>query len=160
MLKEIKKGFFIGLGLIVPLLFVHVIVVKYSVYEMSNLALEGYDEVFGDLGEYTEEFVLDADEAELIKKVSLSNMQEALQGKQLLVTGQFTNNSEQALNSLEIEVELFDESGAFVYECSKSFYEKMPVGVTQNYLVKCGCSEHGVPSYSSVKVNVIRASVY
>lgn len=95
-----------------------------------------------------------------VDQIALSPFTEKLQGVQLLIAGQFTNAGEKPINSLEIEAELFDENGDFVYECSKSFYEKKESGVTENYLIKCGCSTNGVPAYKTAKVRVVKATSY
>lgn len=154
MFSDIRKGFFIGLGFVIPLFFVFVLMVMYAAYEMSSFTNDLYDDAIDGVDIFSE-----GDDS-LINEVMLSPVTETLQGTQLLIAGQFTNESGKELNSLEIEVELFDEKGTFVYECSKSFYEKIPVGLTENYLVKCGCSKHGVPDFSDVKVRVTKASVY
>lgn len=154
MISEIKRGFFLGLGFVIPLAFAGCVVVGYSFYEMSQFTDGFYDETLESIDGYADS------EESYIDQISLSPVSETLQGVQLLVAGKFTNNSDEDLNSLEIEAELFNEKGEFVYECSKSFYEKIPSKVTENYLIKCGCSENGVPAYSTVKVRVIKASVY
>lgn len=150
MFKEIKRGFFFGIGFTIPLVFVSCAVIYYSFYAVSSFTEEIYDET---LSGFT------GDES-FVDNVTLSKVSETQQGVQLLIAGQFTNNHEESLNSLEIEAELFDDNGNFVYECSKSFYDEIPSGATENYLIKCGCSQNGIPEYSTVKVRVVKASVY
>jgi len=85
---------------------------------------------------------------------------ERYQGSQLLIAAQFTNNSDKVISNLEIEAELFDADGKFVYECSKSIYEEKAPGIAENFIIKCGCSENGVPDYQTVKLRVVKATSY
>jgi hypothetical protein len=80
-MSEIRKGFLLGIGLIIPLLAVQFITVKYSFLEVandsegSNASYESYNTSY-------------------IEQISLSPTIEKKQGVQLLISGQFTNNSE------------------------------------------------------------------
>ena len=160
MISEIKKGFLLGIGFIIPLAIVEFSAIKYSIHEMTGVAAQAYEEAYGESDGDTLDAAYNDYEKSYTEKISLSPFVERLQGVQLLITGQFTNNSEKAINSLEIEAELFNEDGNFVYECSKSFYEKKEPGVTENYLIKCGCSKNGIPEYATAKVRVVKASSY
>ena len=159
MFTEIKKGFLLGIGFIVPLSFVEFIAIKYSFHEMTGMATDVYEEAFDEEMEFEDVDYSEYDKS-YVDQISLSPVKEKRQGVQLLITGQFTNESEKPINSLEIEAELFNKNGDFVYECTKSFYEKKEPGVTENYLIKCGCSQNGIPNYETVKVSVVKASPY
>ena len=90
-------------------------------------------------------------------EIVLGEYRQSMQGKQLLISGSFTNNNKISLNSLEIEAELFDAEGTFVFECSESIYRKIDAGHTENYQIRCGCSENGVPDFETVTVRVVSA---
>ena len=60
----------------------------------------------------------------------------------------------------QIEAELFDANGVFVYECSDYINVKLAAGQTENYQVKCGCNKNGLPEYDSIKLRITRASIY
>lgn len=159
MFTEVKKGFLLGIGFVVPLTFVEFVAIKYSFHEMTGMATDVYEETLSEEMEIENVQYTEYDKS-YVDQIKLSPFKEKRQGVQLLITGQFTNESEKSINSLEIEAELFDENGDFVYECSKSFYEKKEPGVTENYLIKCGCSKNGIPDYKTAKVRVVKASSY
>ncbi len=173
MVSEIRKGFLIGLGFMIPLLVVE-FTIKYTFYAMTNGVFDAYEETLSESGamnevgdaalsdseEYSVKEVYEDFNKSYAEQIFLSPFSENYQGGQLLITGQFTNNSEEDIHSLEIEAELFNAEGIFVYECAKSFYEKQAPGVTENYMIKCGCSKDGVPEYTTAKVRVVKASSY
>jgi len=96
MFSDIRKGFFIGLGFVIPLFFVFVLMVMYAAYEMSSFTNDLYDDAIDGVDIFSE-----GDDS-LINEVMLSPVTETLQGTQLLIAGQFTNESGKELNSLEI----------------------------------------------------------
>ncbi len=161
MFDDIKKGFFIGLGLLIPLFLLEMLVLKVSVWEIEKFSSNSYEEAMGlsisELGDDGYE----SEEAKSYKnQISLSATSATMQGKQVLITGQYTVNSTKPIYTLELEAELFDKNGEFVYECTKSFYEQIDAGTVENYMIKCGCSENGIPNFETVKVKVSKATSY
>lgn len=123
------------------------------------------DDFFG--GEYSEEYYEEDGEydAEGILEdhtagVELGKHSETMQGLQLLIQSTIKNNSKKSLNSIEIEAELFDADGNFVYECSEYINNKIESGAVENIQIKCGCSKNGIPKYETITLKVTSARIY
>lgn len=65
-----------------------------------------------------------------------------------------------AVDSIEIEAELLDGDGKFVYECSEYISRKISQGESENFLIKCGCSRETVPEYATISLRVVEASAF
>lgn len=143
----IKSGFWFGFGLIVPLA-IGVMAATYLAYQVVyHQTEELYTDTYSDYLEGGD-----------TSKIVLGKYRQTMQGKQLLISGAFTNSNETSVSSLEIEAELFDKNGTFIYECSESIYRSIEAGAVENYQIKCGCSENGLPEFDSVKLTVVKVN--
>ena len=95
-----------------------------------------------------------------VKDIEILDYNSIMQKNQLLIRGQNKNISEKEISSIEIEAELFDEAGNFVFECTEYLSESIVTNAVENFLIKCGCSENSVPEYSKIEVSIARASAY
>ena len=95
-----------------------------------------------------------------VKDIEILDYNSVIQNNQLLIRGQIKNNAEKEISSIEIEAELFDEAGNFVFECTEYLSESIATNTVENFLIKCGCSENSVPEYSKIEVSIARASAY
>lgn len=143
----VKSGFWFGIGLIVPLAFAIAGATYLAYTAMYSSSVEDYQDTY--------DSYLTGDD---VSKVVLGEYRQTMQGKQLLINGSFTNTHEAAITSLEIEAELFDEKGEFVYECRKSIYRSIDAGVVENFQIKCGCSENGIPTFKSIEMKVVKVN--
>lgn len=169
MIENIKKGFFIGIGLLIPLLVLEVAVTYASFAFMAN----GFEDIVEDL-EGFEDFETDTDDdssasyedalADINRSfeqdVKITSFETLKQGTQVLVRGQIKNNADIALNSIKLEAELFDKDDKFVYECSEYINSKQEPKAELNFMIRCGCSSNGVPEFDTVKVSVTDARSY
>lgn len=143
----IKSGFWFGFGLVVPLA-IAVVVATYLAYQVIySQSIETYSDTYN-------EYLTGGDTSEIV----LGEYRKTIQGNQLLISGSFTNTSESSISSVEIEAELFDEKGVFVYECSESIYRSIMAGAVENYQIKCGCSKNGIPEFESIEINVVKVN--
>ena len=95
-----------------------------------------------------------------VKDIEILDYNSIMQKNQLLIRGQNKNISEKEISSIEIEAELFDEAGNFVFECTEYLSESIVTNAVENFLIKCGCSENSVPEYNKIEVSIARASAY
>lgn len=153
--KTIKIGFLLGIGFIIPSLFVN-----FAVIEFSFNTLSGFEDFKTEIDYDDDESYYDSYDNDYTDAVDIGEYRTQMQGLQLLIQGAITNNADVELNSIEIEAELFDANGVFVYECSDYINVKLAAGQTENYQIKCGCSKNGLPEYDSIKLRVTRASSY
>ena len=161
-LKYIKKGFFIGIGLLMPMALLEFGAFKLSMVMMTD-EMESYTEKL----DYQEEPESDWKPGEkdiydfnksYVGEVLLGEYSYTTQGLQLLITGDITNKSSSDLSVVEVEAELFNKDGKFVYECSEYMRKQFKSGAKENYLIKCGCSKNGLPEFDKIEVRVVNAS--
>ncbi len=152
----IKIGFLLGVGFVIPSLVSDSLVMGISFgaassafeeMEVENSNNEVEDETYPEL-------------VDLSEKIVLGSHTSHMQGKQLLISGQLTNSGSEIVKSIEIEAELFDKNGVFVYECSEYINSQLSPGKNENYQIKCGCSKNGLPDYATMKLSVKRAMSY
>lgn len=194
MVSTIKKGFFLGLGAVIPFAVLEVASVKYAFHEGESFNAEimetfnkeiNLQDDFYKLNQPKAESTTESDSATTSttttatttsatpsfedsfanynrsydKEIRLSEYQTNIQNGRLLVTGSLTNEAKIAVNSVEIEAELF-KGGTFVYECSDYISKTIESGQSENYMIKCGCSKGDTPEFDEVKVKVSKASRY
>ena len=79
---------------------------------------------------------------------------------QLLILGTITNKANKPASSIQLEAELFDSNGEFVYECTEYIGSKVVSGASENFQIKCGCRDSQLPKYSSIEIRFISAHSY
>ncbi len=178
----IKKGFLLGIGLMIPLAVLEFASVKYAFYESKAYTEEmtsNWSDITADFKpstalEQTEnDDKADNDDTAIsemdrhfsaynqsyAKDIRLSPHQTTMQNDKLLVIGSFTNSAKVPINTVEIEAELFKD-GKFVYECSDYIGMTIKPGQSENYMIKCGCNKGDTPAFDEVKVKVNKALAY
>jgi hypothetical protein len=74
------------------------------------------------------------------------------------VVGVVANTGSDAWSSINIEVELFDKEGKFVYECSEYIMGILYPGGEENFVVDCsGCEKAPIPEFDNYKIKVTNA---
>ncbi|MEZ5496146.1 MAG: FxLYD domain-containing protein [Gammaproteobacteria bacterium] len=172
-METIKKGFLLGVGLLIPLLIVEYLSAEYSFHKMNQMtadSLEAFKKEFDSDEDLYDEIELGAEEdhsnfeyefnKSYVKDIEILGYNSIMQKNQLLIRGQIKNNAEKEISSIEIEAELFDEAGNFVFECTEYLSESIVTNAVENFLIKCGCSENSVPEYNKIEVSIARASAY
>jgi len=90
----------------------------------------------------------------------LQDFLEQKHGNQLLILGIISNTGTKKASSIQLEAELLDKDGKFVYECSEYISKDLLPGDVENYQIKCGCGKHPIPEYKNITVRVVNASSY
>lgn len=169
LIQTIKTGFLLGIGFTIPLAAIEFLSIKYSFYTMEQLADEYSESMYENAGEQIgsneqesdtltqEEF--DKYNKSYVKDISLSAHETTKQQGQLLITGSFINKAKVAVNTVEIEAELFYQDN-FVYECSSYINMSIEPEQSENYMIRCGCKDSETPEFDQIKVKVTRASSY
>jgi hypothetical protein len=137
--KLVKAGFWLSIGFIVP---------STVVYSLATLGMASWS--------YEDAMTSDVK----IEQIIINEYKDAYTGNQVMITGSLTNTSDATANSIELEAEMYDKNGEFVYECSEYISEAVEPGKTENFQIKCGsgCTDKLIPEYESVKVRVVGIS--
>lgn len=160
--KTIKIGFFLAIGFAVPMLVMESVLFGGAMM-VSTSSFEEASEFESDSEGYSEERSRPSmsempDFGNYSNEVELGEYSDRMQGNQLLLTGHLINKAGVALERVELEAELFDEEGNFVYECSEYISKNIRSGETENFLIKCGCSKNGLPEFERFELSVVSAS--
>ncbi len=145
--KLIKVGFWLGIGFILPQL-----VVMYSGTVISVLAMPS---IMGSSDNYMSDI---SSRLNRTSQIEILEQREQNNGEQLLILGKIKNTGNKIASSIQLEAELLDSEGVFVYECSEYISKKLKPGDIENYQIKCGCGDSPLPAYKSITVRVVSAS--
>jgi len=152
--KLIKAGFWLGIGFIIPSL-----VVMYSGTALTILAMPSMMEASfesednGIMSNFTSDF-------DVADQIKIKSYREQRNGNQLLILGSIENIGDKKASSIQLEAELSDEKGNFVYECSEYINKALNAGEVEKFQIKCGCGDNSVPSYVKASIRVVSASSY
>lgn len=161
--KTVKIGFWLGIGFIIPQMIVLYSGTVLTVMSMPSMMESAYDidseydvdenDESIDISEFTDNF-------DVSKHIVIEEHRESLQGDQLLILGSIRNNGKKTASSIQLEAELMDEAGKFVYECSEYISKKIKKGESENFQIKCGCGKIPLPKYTSINLRVVSAVNY
>ena len=146
--KMIFAGFWLGIGLVIPMLVVYMA----TTWATFSIPFMGMDEMTED---FTEDMMSEFD---VTSQIAVVDYREVQNGSQLLIMGSIENKGPESAGSVQLEAELFDEAGVMVYECSEHVGSKLESGVKENFQIKCGCGDNPVPEHKTVTVRVVSAS--
>ena len=76
-----------------------------------------------------------------VKDIEILDYNSIMQKNQLLIRGQNKNISEKEISSIEIEAELFDEAGNFVFECTEYLSESIVTNAVENFLINADAAK-------------------
>ncbi|NOQ94468.1 MAG: hypothetical protein GQ547_07530 [Methylophaga sp.] len=159
--KTIKLGFWLGIGFIIPSLIVMASGTVFTVMSIPSI-MEASFEQSASLDDFNDSFSISdyTDNFDVTKNISVEHYQDKMNGKQLLILGSIINDGDQPASSIQLEAELLNSSGEFVYECSEYIQKELASGEIENFQIKCGCGKNPIPEYSSITVRVVGASNY
>jgi len=164
--KIIKVGFWLGIGFIIPQLIVMYSGTALTVFAMPAIFEMAADEYIYELDEMESEgdSYPDAsgffDDYDLTGHVKLGEYSEKLVDGHLHIIGSVTNTGDKPAGSIQIEAELMDAQGMFIYECTEYIGQKVQPGERENFLMKCGCNREKVPDYDSISLRVTQANAF
>lgn len=147
-LKLIRYGFWLGVGLIIPL--VGSIIV-------GTLLMITYPSFFTP---DSEELASSIGGVDKTKQIRISELRKSVNGNQVLVLGVIENAGPDEVKSVNIEAEFFGSDKKMVYECSEYVSQKIRPAEKENFQIKCGCKDQPMPEHESYVVRVINASSY
>jgi hypothetical protein len=74
----------------------------------------------------------------------------------LYVLGTVENQAAESVRALNVQVDLFDQDGKFVDQCSEYLKGALKAGESRNFKVSCGgCKQRPTVAHASYKVKVI-----
>jgi hypothetical protein len=149
--KLVKAGFWLGIGFIIPQLLVLYGGTILTIKTMTSTA-DTPDET--EMSEVMSDMASDFDRSGQIKILKYHDKNNS--GK-VLILGAVENVGKKSVSSIELEAELTDKNGEFVYECSTYISRTMKPGDTENFQIKCGCGNDSIPAYNDVTVRVVSA---
>lgn len=148
--KEIfRKGFILGLGMIIPFS-VAFGLSNFFNYKLSTML-------------YTEDstsYSYKSKEEDHIKSLEIQNIHDTREGNFVMVLGAIKNTGKEKISSIKLEAEFFNEKGEFVYEETEYVSKSVAPNETENFVIKCGCTNRTFPEYSKVTVRVVSAGNY
>jgi len=144
-----RKGFILGLGMLIPLI---------VVFFISNVVNYKISNFFYDPESYTNPYK--SKEEDHIKSIQVESFNDTREGDFVMVIGKIKNTGKEKVSSIKLEAEFFNEKGEFVYEESEFINKALAPSEEENFIIKCGCTNHKFPEYSKVTVKVVGANSY
>lgn len=159
--KTVKIGFWLGVGFIIPQLIVMSSGTLLTVMAIPSMMASSFDEGLG-AENIDESFDMSGftNNLDVTSNISIEKYNENKHGEQLFILGSIVNNGKKQASSIQLEAELKDSKGQFVYECSEYINRKLKPGESENFQIKCGCGKTPLPEYASISVRVVGASSY
>ena len=152
--KLIRIGFWLGIGFIVPQLFIMFSGTAISMLAMPSIMEASFDSKNNDVvSNFTSNF-------DLKDQIKIQDYREKRNGNQLLILGTIVNSGDKKASSIQLEAELKDKDGNFVYECTEYINKDLKPSDIENFQIKCGCGKNAIPEYSTINVRVVSANNY
>ena len=152
--KLVKAGFWVGIGFIIPQLVVLYSGTVLTIFAMPSMMEASFESEDGSaISNLTSNF----DRTDQIK---IQEYREQKNGNQLLILGSIVNSGDKKTRSIQLEAELINKDGKFVYECSEYINKDLKPGDSENFQIKCGCGKTPIPEYTKANVRVVSASSY
>lgn len=149
--RLIAIGFWIGIGFIVPMLVADAVT--------TGLIFGGLRGMFSS-GDEPAAFPMPMDRSEHMEKLVVLDARESRNGTQLVILGSLRNDAPVALSGIQLEAELVDAAGKFVYECSEYVSAKLQPAAVESFQIACGCGTNPAPDHASFKVRVVSVSSF
>lgn len=73
------------------------------------------------------------------------------------IIGSVQNNSQFEWSGVNLEIELFDEDGNFVYECNDKIAGKVAPSQSENFKVECSTCSKSIPKFSKYEIKIIES---
>lgn len=161
--KLIRAGFLLGIGFVIPLG-----VATYGGTVITYFVLPAFMEGFylqepavGDAPTGAESGSANTSPATADSEpVQLETFRETKRGDHLLILGSIVNTGENPASSIQLEAELFDRQGLFVYECSEAIGRRLAAGDKENFQIDCGDGNAPTPEYATLTLRVIRTDAF
>lgn len=148
--RLIVIGFWIGTGFVVPALVADAL--------SAGIVLGSMRTLFSDDASAIIPGVAGADER--IEKLVVLETRESQNGTQMVILGSLRNDSDDSIGGIQLEAELTDATGKFVYECSEYMSGKLKAGATEAFQIACGCGSNPAPAHAAFTVRVVSTSSF
>ncbi|MEN8188728.1 MAG: hypothetical protein ABFS19_02690 [Thermodesulfobacteriota bacterium] len=155
--QKIKAGFWLGIGFMIPLTLASIVTLVISVAATPLIVKKSFEQVEEVQEDNT---AFDFANQDLKDQVEIVERRESRQGNRLLILGVVANNGPKQVGSINIQAELFDEKGEFVFECDEYISRKIKTGDKENFQIRCGCGDEKVPEYKTMNLRIISANNY
>lgn len=151
--KIVKFGFWLGIGFSVPLLCIIFGGSVINTLLIPPIIESSYDEDWKD--PYSANS--NGDNPDRIK---IDTYKEQTYGNRLVILGVIENVSDMKASSIQLEAELINSNGKFVYECSEYISKVLQAGDKENFQINCGCGDAVIPDHSEISLRVVSVSNY
>lgn len=145
--QMVRKGFWIGIGLIIPMSMGILIGNQLTRYSVE----ESFAEADFDQEDYLEAY------ADLTKSIVIDKFQDKKQGSEINILGTITNKGSKPIGSIQLEAEFFNDKGEFVHEQTEYISKKIAPNESENFQIACGCKDKVFPEYKNITVRVVSA---
>lgn len=134
-----------------------------SIWRLVEITPRMFEDAMGEMDNSFEESDVISNITEQFNKssqVKILEHNESKYGEQLLILGKIKNTGKTDVSSIQLEAELFDSQGKFIFECAQYVSKTLKSGDVENFQIKCGCKGQATPQHSSLKIRVVSASTY
>ena len=145
--STIKKGFWLGIGFVIPLTAVMYAGAFLTMFALPSMVEDSFETNM-------------MSEFDKTAQIKILDYREEMNGQRLLILGAVNNQGPDRVSSIRIEAELFDADDRFVYECSEYISRKLDAGESENFQIRCGCNDTQVPAHARINLRVVSANSY
>jgi len=157
--QKITTGFWLGIGFIIPFVLASILGLVLS-FAATPFIMKKSFESAGEIYDEESSEIFDFSNDDLKSQIKIVEFRESLIGNKLMILGVVTNHGPKEVGSINLQAELFDSEGKFVFECDEYISRKMKINDSENFQIRCGCGDDETPMYESLKLSVVSASNY
>jgi hypothetical protein len=151
--KIVKIGFWLGIGFSVPLLCIIFGGSIINTLLIPPIIESSYEE------DWTDSYSANSKGANP-DRIKIATYKEQTYGNRLVILGVIENVSDMKASSIQLEAELINSAGEFVYECSEYISKVLQPGEKENFQINCGCGDTVIPDYNKTSLRVVSVSNY
>jgi len=153
LLAWIVMGFFIGAGFTTAMYLVGYWATDIYAEKVSSSMKDQLDD--GYKPEQNETYLMEYKEFSADSGLIIEAHEPRKVPNSLDILGKIKNEGVDAWNSIQIEVELFDSSGAFVDECSEYMNGSLSPGGLEHFKVSCRrCDKNPLPEFENYTIKI------
>lgn len=147
--KVVARGWYLGLGLIVP-----ITIATVAGGYLNNYVYRLWQK------SHPDEFDYLPTRADLAKDIVVESFHDVRNGKKVMILGVVANKGKDTVTSTTVEAEFFNDKGEFVYEKSTYIRKRLKPDDRENFQITCGCGDEDFPAYAKVTVRIVEANNY
>lgn len=97
---------------------------------------------------------------DVIEQIKIEKYRQESRGNKLFILGAIKNVGNKKASSIQLEAELLNQEGEFVFECSEYISRSLQPQDVENFQITCGCGKNPIPAFSDISLRVVNASTF